>query len=124
MSEHDFIERLPKFWQAISNESVASTRILIEWLIVLGLVKFPRKDSVRNLLARFDEISSSTGTFISLLTISMHFGLCLENTEDQAHFISEAFHYIIPNFSHNNHVVRLYALYAYQRLWQCAKINP
>lgn len=111
-----FGEVHPRLWKAIGNESVPSTRFFIEWAIILGLLKHQRPEDLQNLLSRLLEFSQATGTAISLLTVTMHVGLKLEG-ELKERFFELAFDRILPWHLHNNHMVRLFASFVFDRLW-------
>lgn len=122
LSSDEFLMRMPKLWQAIEGETHPSTRYYIEWLMVLGILRHGDQQTLGHLMTRFMEFKWSTGTAISLLTIAMHVGLHLpENStvdgEMRGFFFNKIFHYLQPWFLHNNHMVRLFALFVFERLW-------
>lgn len=106
----------PCLWKAVDNESVPSTRFFIEWVIILGLLKHQRPEDLQNLLSRLLEFNQATGTAISLLTVTMHVGLKLEG-ELKERFFELVFDRILPWHLHNNHMVRLFASFVFDRLW-------
>jgi len=116
LSASDFGARLPKLWRAIEAESLPSTRFYIEWFILLGLLTHKSSDNEQNLLGRLLEFEWATGTAISLITVAMHYGLKVEG-KSKVSFFQKIFDRLLPWFLHNNHMVRLFALYAFDRLW-------
>lgn len=116
LNSDDFAQRLPKLWSALSSESTPSIRYFIEWFVILGLLKHHCDGNMESLLNRLLEFSLPTGTVISLLTINMHVGIKLDG-QAKAEFFKMVFHRILPWFLHNNHMVRMFALFVYHRLW-------
>jgi hypothetical protein len=116
LSSTDFRSRLPKLWKAIDNEVIPSTRFFIEWFIILGLLKHGNSNEFVSFLNRLLEFNSSTGTAISLLTVAMHVGRKIEGEGKRA-FFDLVFHRVLPWIMHNNHMVRLFALYVFDNLW-------
>lgn len=116
MTAEEFNQRLPRLWKAIEEEPVPSTRLYIEWIIILGLVRHGNSDNLRSLLGRLLEWNQGTGTALSTLSISMHVGLKAEGVGRDA-FFRVAFDRILPWFMHNNHLVRMYSLFIFKRLY-------
>lgn len=108
-----------RLWRAIDNESVPSTRFFIEWIIILGLLRHQRPEDLQSLFSRLLEFDQATGTAISLLTVTMHVGLKLEG-ELKGRFFELVFDRILPWHLHNNHMVRLFASFVFDRLWSHA----
>lgn len=117
LSAEEFSSRLPKLWRALEQESVPSTRLFIEWLILLGLLRHRSSRDLASLLARLNEYSQPTGGAISMLTISLHYGLKVDDGELKREYFATIFDRILPWLVHNNHMVRLYSIYVYDRLF-------
>lgn len=122
ITSDQFTSRIPSLLDCINEESVPSTRIYIEWFLVLGLVKHKREENLRNLYNRLLEFSMPTGAAISILSIVYHVGRCLEGGTREA-FFGTIFDRLMPWFLHNNHMVRLYVLYVYKSLWSIQRNN-
>lgn len=116
LTADDFSQRLSHLWRALEQESVPSTRLFIEWLILLGLLKHQRPSDLASLRARLLEFSQPAGGAVSVLTIAMHVGCKLEGAAQQT-YLRESFDHLLPWLVHNNHMVRLYAIYTYDRLF-------
>lgn len=122
LTADDFSQRLPHLWRALEQESVPSTRLFIEWLILLGLLKHQRPSDLASLRARLLEFSQPAGGAVSVLTIAMHVGCKLKGTAQQT-YLRESFDHLLPWLVHNNHMVRLYAIYTYDRLFALYRAN-
>lgn len=115
LTADEFRLRLGRLWTAIEHEAVPSTRLFIEWLIVLGLLKHGREADLEGLLNRLLEFSVPTGMAVSTLTITMLVGCKLEE-QLFGQLCQRALDRILPWLIHNNHMVRLFALYVFDRL--------
>lgn len=123
LTRDDIITRLPKLWSAIQNETVPTTRFFIEWYIILALLQHGKERELTSLLNRLLEFDLSTGSAISVLTIVMHVGRKVMSPMKRP-FFESVLHRILPWFIHNNHMVRLFALYVYDNLWLRASTDP
>ncbi len=123
MGAADFDRELPRLWTAVANEGIPATRVYAEWAIVLGMVRFPSEAYTKSLLDRLGSVLSATTTSaISLLAIVMHVALGVEGAV-LVPLYTGLFDRILPFSIHNNHLVRLFSIYVFQRLWHRARTH-
>ncbi|XP_029962823.1 probable methyltransferase TARBP1 isoform X1 [Salarias fasciatus] len=98
----------------------ASVKYLIEWMMILILVRYPQH--IDSLWACFsmdhDKTKTSVCTFLSVL---VHFSVILPSIRDKAVQLHKALDVILQSCFNHNFSVRLYALLALKRVWSLAE---
>ncbi|XP_042357796.1 probable methyltransferase TARBP1 isoform X2 [Plectropomus leopardus] len=97
----------------------ASVKYLIEWMMILILVRYPQHmDSFWACFYRdHEKTKTSVCTFLSVL---VHFSVILPNLKDEAAHLRKALDIILQWCFNHNFSVRLYALLALKRVWGLA----
>ncbi|XP_062422564.1 probable methyltransferase TARBP1 isoform X2 [Pungitius pungitius] len=97
----------------------ASVKYLIEWMMILILVRYPHHiDSFWACFTRdHDKTKTSICTFLSVL---VHFNVIIPNLKDKAVHLRKALDIILQWCFNHNFSVRLYALLALKRVWSLA----
>jgi hypothetical protein len=123
----DFASIVPSIWTALEREALSSTRVFIEIFMIRGILVHQDSSDIHNLLARLLEYDLNVNFIISILTITMHVGVKLPHfpiqldkvngTAPETDFHTCVFNRLTPWFLHNNHMVRLFALFTFNRLW-------
>ncbi|KAM3606937.1 uncharacterized protein V6R79_026059 [Siganus canaliculatus] len=98
----------------------ASVKYLIEWMMILILIRYPQH--MDRFWACFsmdhEKTKTSSCTFLSVL---VHFNIILPNLKDQAVQLRKALDVILQWCFNHNFSVRLYALLALKRVWSLAE---
>ncbi|XP_049927693.1 probable methyltransferase TARBP1 [Epinephelus moara] len=97
----------------------ASVKYLMEWMMILILVRYPQHmDSFWGCFNRdHDKTKTSICTFLSVL---VHFNVIIPNLKDKAVHLRKALDIILQWCFNHNFSVRLYALLALKRVWSLA----
>jgi len=119
LSSSDFDDLLPQIWAALTDEPVPSTRYYIEWFLVLGILRHGHRDHYLMILERLTCFDHAAPVAISNITLCMHLGLKLPESM-QALFFPTVFHRLMPWMLHNSHMVRMFAIFVFDRLWRRA----
>ncbi|XP_059215853.1 probable methyltransferase TARBP1 [Centropristis striata] len=100
----------------------ASVKYLIEWMMILILVRYPHHiDSFWACFSRdHDKTKTSICTFLSVL---VHFNVIIPNLEDKDAHLRKALDIILQWCFNHNFSVRLYALLALKRVWSLAGVR-
>ncbi|XP_068424290.1 probable methyltransferase TARBP1 isoform X2 [Clinocottus analis] len=100
----------------------ASVKYLIEWMMILILVQYPRHiDSFWACFNRdHDKTKTSICTFLSVL---VHFKVIIPHLPDKDVHLRKALDIILQWCFNHNFSVRLYALLALKRVWSLAAVQ-
>ncbi|XP_035767959.1 probable methyltransferase TARBP1 [Neolamprologus brichardi] len=98
----------------------ASVKYLIEWMMILILVRYPQHtDSFWSCFSLdHEKTKTSVCTFLSVL---VHFSVIFPNLEEKAAQLRKALDVILQSCFNHNFSVRLYALLALKRVWSLAE---
>ncbi|XP_073337331.1 probable methyltransferase TARBP1 [Pagrus major] len=100
----------------------ASVKYLIEWMMILILVRYPQHmDSFWACFSMdHEKTKTSSCTFLSVL---VHISVILPNLKDEALQLRTALDIILQWCFNHNFSVRLYALLALKRVWSLAEVR-
>ncbi|KAK5853887.1 hypothetical protein PBY51_015007 [Eleginops maclovinus] len=100
----------------------ASVKYLIEWMMILILVRYPQHmDSFLVCFSRdHEKTKTSICTFLSVL---VHFNVIIPNLEDKDAHLRRALDIILQWCFNHNFSVRLYALLALKRVWSLVGVR-
>ncbi|XP_026045674.1 probable methyltransferase TARBP1 [Astatotilapia calliptera] len=98
----------------------ASVKYLIEWMMILILVRYPQHtDSFWSCFSLdHEKTKTSVCTFLSVL---VHFSVIFPNLKEKAAQLRKALDVILQSCFNHNFSVRLYALLALKRVWSLAE---
>ncbi|KAM6916473.1 putative methyltransferase TARBP1 [Xenentodon cancila] len=98
----------------------ASVKYLIEWTMILILVRYPQHiDSFWTCFNMYHEkTKTSVCTFLSVL---VHFSVIVPHLQDEVVQLRKALDIILQSCFNHNFSVRLYALLALKRVWSLAE---
>ncbi|XP_014895082.1 probable methyltransferase TARBP1 [Poecilia latipinna] len=98
----------------------ASVKYLIEWMMILILVKYPHHIDKFWSCFNFDHEKTKTSicTFLSVL---VHFSVIVPHVEDKVGQLRRALDVILQSCFNHNFSVRLYALLALKKVWSLAE---
>ncbi|KAM9726926.1 putative methyltransferase TARBP1 [Menidia menidia] len=111
---------LNRVFEAGFCSNQASVKYLIEWLMVLILVRYPQHmDSFWTCFnTGHEQTKTSVCTFLSVL---VHFSIIIPHLKDEAVQLRKALDVILQSCFNHNFSVRLYALLALKRVWSLAE---
>ncbi|KAM4729352.1 putative methyltransferase TARBP1 [Anableps anableps] len=98
----------------------ASVKYLIEWMMILILVKYPHHIDKFWTCFSLDHEKTKTSicTFLSVL---VHFSVIIPHVEEKVRQLRKALDIILQSCFNHNFSVRLYALLALKRVWSLAE---
>ncbi|XP_070772317.1 probable methyltransferase TARBP1 [Enoplosus armatus] len=113
---------LNRVFEAGFCSNQASVKYLIEWMMILILVRYPQHmDSFWDCFNMdHEKTKTSSCTFLSVL---VHFDVILPNLKDKAVQLRKALDIILQWCFNHNFSVRLYALLALKRVWSLAEVQ-
>ena len=109
--EMDMVGMCELLWLNVKQEALPSTRAFFEWMLAMGYARglFPTDD----LLKRVKEYHGGAAISISVLTVAY---LTANNTGSTTTFKHLLLSACTPYFIHNNHAVRMYIIFIWERL--------
>uniref|UniRef100_A0A3P8V522 tRNA (guanosine(18)-2'-O)-methyltransferase TARBP1 n=1 Tax=Cynoglossus semilaevis TaxID=244447 RepID=A0A3P8V522_CYNSE len=118
----DFVTTsLTHVFEAGYYSNQASVKYLIEWMMILILIRYPQH--MDSFWACFNMDHEKTKTSVcTYLSVLVHFDIILPHLEDQVK-LSLALDIILQWCFNHNFSVRLYALLALKRVWQLAAVQ-
>ncbi|XP_077438327.1 tRNA (guanosine(18)-2'-O)-methyltransferase TARBP1 isoform X2 [Vanacampus margaritifer] len=100
----------------------ASVKYLIEWTIILILVRYPQQ--IDRFWACFNMHHEGTKTGIcTFLAVLMHFAVIIPTLNDPDRHLAKALDITLQWCFHHNFSVRLYALLALKRVWSLVEVR-
>ncbi|XP_034754517.1 probable methyltransferase TARBP1 isoform X1 [Etheostoma cragini] len=100
----------------------ASVKYLIEWMMILILIRYPQH--MDSFWACFNRDHEKTKTSIcTFLSVLVHFNVIVPNLKDKDVHIRKALDIILQWCFNHNFSVRLYALLALKRVWSLAGVR-
>ncbi|KAG7512411.1 putative methyltransferase TARBP1 [Solea senegalensis] len=100
----------------------ASVKYLIEWMMILILIRYPQH--MDSFWACFNMDQEKTKTSIcTFLSVLVHFDVIIPNLNNKAAQLRKALNSILQWCFNHNFSVRLYALLALKRVWSLAEVH-
>uniref|UniRef100_M4A575 TAR (HIV-1) RNA binding protein 1 n=2 Tax=Xiphophorus maculatus TaxID=8083 RepID=M4A575_XIPMA len=119
--KEDFVATLVNHvFEAGFCSNQASVKYLIEWMMILILVKYPHHIEKFWSCFNFDHEKTKTSicTFLSVL---VHFNVIIPHVKDKVWQLRRALDVILQSCFNHNFSVRLYALLALKKVWSLAE---
>ncbi|XP_069000980.1 probable methyltransferase TARBP1 [Embiotoca jacksoni] len=111
---------LQRVFEAAFCSNQASVKYLIEWMMILILVRYP--EHIHSFWGCFSRDHEQTKTSVcTFLSVLVHFNIIIPNLENQAVQLRKALDVILQSCFNHNFSVRLYALLALKRVWSLAE---
>ncbi|XP_061601001.1 probable methyltransferase TARBP1 [Cololabis saira] len=98
----------------------ASVKYLIEWMMILILVRYPQH--INSFWTCFNTVQEKTKTSVcTFLSVLVHFSVIVPHLKDEVLQLRKALDVILQSCFNHNFSVRLYALLALKRVWSLAE---
>ncbi|XP_047459509.1 probable methyltransferase TARBP1 isoform X2 [Mugil cephalus] len=111
---------LSRVFEAGFCSNQASVKYLIEWMMILILVRYPQH--MESFWRCFNMDQEKTKTSIcTFLSVLVHFNIIMPNLNDKAAQLRKALDVVLQSCFNHNFSVRLYALLALKRVWSLAE---
>ncbi|XP_040906647.1 probable methyltransferase TARBP1 isoform X2 [Toxotes jaculatrix] len=113
---------LNRVYEAGFCSNQASVKYLIEWTMILILIRYPQH--MDSFWACFNMDHEKTKTSVcTFLSVLVHFNVIIPNLKDKMVQLRKALDIILQWCFNHNFSVRLYALLALKRVWSLAEVQ-